>query len=105
MLNVERKEIIDAIRMATYNAVSALARLVERHYLRSQDEGRFLLREIFKTSADMEIVENELHIRIDNLSSPRRTKALANLCEELTATETRHLRTNLMLIYSVKSYE
>ena len=101
-LDVERKRIMDAIRMATYNAESALARLLAPHYARSEDEARSLLREIFKTSADMEVIENELHIRIDNLSAPRRTKALAQLCEELSSTKTQYPGTNLKLVYSVK---
>jgi hypothetical protein len=39
-LDVERKRIFDAIRMATYNAESGLARLVEPHFARSEDEAR-----------------------------------------------------------------
>ncbi|MGH9000761.1 MAG: hypothetical protein ACRDY7_15385, partial [Acidimicrobiia bacterium] len=39
-----RKRIHDAIRMAVYNATSALARLVGPHYARAQDEARTLLR-------------------------------------------------------------
>ncbi|NNN21305.1 MAG: hypothetical protein HKL80_04800 [Acidimicrobiales bacterium] len=34
-LDVERKRITDAVRMATYNAESALARLIAPHYARS----------------------------------------------------------------------
>ena len=101
-LDVERKRIMDAIRMATYNAESSLARIIAPYYARSEDEGRSLLREIFKTSADMEVIEDELHIRIDNLSAPRRTNALRNLCEVLTSTKTQYPGTNLKLVYSVK---
>jgi len=36
----ERKRIHDAIRMATYNAESALARMVGPHYARADDEAR-----------------------------------------------------------------
>ena len=37
-LDQERKRIMDAVRMATYNAESALARLVGPHYARAEDE-------------------------------------------------------------------
>ena len=47
-LDVERKRIMDAVRMATYNAESALARLVAPHYARAEDEARSLLHEIFQ---------------------------------------------------------
>src|SRR5206468_693065 len=44
-LDPERKRIFDAIRMATYNAESALARLLGPHYARADDEARSFLRE------------------------------------------------------------
>ena len=99
----ERKRIHDAIRMATYNAESALARLLGPRYARADDEARSLLREAFGTPADLEIVGNELHVRLDPLSAPRRTAAIAGLCEDLTATKTIYPGTGLTLVYSVKS--
>jgi len=39
-LDPERKRIHDAVRMATYNAESSLARLVAPHYARADDEAR-----------------------------------------------------------------
>lgn len=101
-LDAERKRIMDAIRTATYNAESALARLIAPHYARADDEARSLLHEIFKGSADMVIEGSTLHVRIEPLSAPRRTAALAALCDELTATETRYPGTTLTLAYSVK---
>ncbi|HEX2064614.1 MAG TPA: helix-turn-helix domain-containing protein [Acidimicrobiales bacterium] len=101
-LDPERKRIHDAIRMATYNAESALARLLAPHYARADDEARSLLREIFASPADMEVSGGELHVRINALSAPRRTRALAALCADLTATETTYPGTELRLVYSVK---
>ncbi|MHB1511085.1 MAG: putative transposase [Acidimicrobiales bacterium] len=98
----ERKRIHDAIRMATYNAESALARLLGPHYARAEDEARSLLREAFGIPADLEVVGNELHVRLDTLSAPRRTAAIAGLCADLTATRTIYPGTDLTLVYSVK---
>lgn len=101
-IDVERKRIMDAIRMATYNAESALARLVSPHYARAEDEARSLLHEIFSQSGDLQVQGDHLYVRIRPLSAPRRTRALAALCEELTATETTYPGTELVLVYSVK---
>jgi hypothetical protein len=46
-LDDERKRIHDAVRVATYNAEFALARLLAAHYPRADDEARTLLGEIF----------------------------------------------------------
>lgn len=43
-----------------------------------------------------------LHIRLDPASAPRRSKALAALCTELTDTQTRYPGTELTLTYSIK---
>lgn len=101
-LDPERKRIHDAIRMATYNAETSLARLLGPHYARADDEARSLLREIFTTPADLEITGNQLHVRINPLSAPRRTRALTALCADLTATETIYPGTNLTLVYTTK---
>jgi transposase len=101
-IDVERKRIMDAIRMATYNSESSLARLLAPHYARAEDEARSLLREAFRASADLEVKDATLHVRVEPLSAPRRTRAIAGLCEELNATETIYPGTNLKLVYSVK---
>ena len=103
-LGVERKRIFDYIRMATYNAESDLARLLGPHYTRADDEARTLLREIFSRPADMEIDNGVLHVRIDALSAPRRTRALAALCQQLSATNTIYPGTTLVLDYTVKDH-
>ena len=50
----------------------------------------------------MQIEGDTLYVRIDNLSAPRRTRALVALCADLNATETRYPGTDLVLRYSVK---
>jgi hypothetical protein len=104
-LDDERKRIHDAVRMAVYNAESALARLLVAHYPRADDEARTLLREIFAAPADVHVTGGQLHVRIHPLSAPRRTRALAALCADLTATETPYPGTDLTLIYTSKTTE
>lgn len=98
----ERKRIHDAIRMATFNAESSLARLLGPHYARADDEARSLLREAFRGPADLQIAGDELHVRLNPLSAPRRSRAIAGLCAELNTSETIYPGTKLRLVYSVK---
>ncbi len=70
-LDVERTRIMDAIRMATYNAESALARLIAPHYARAEDEARSLVHEIFKAPADLQVRGDTLCVQIHELSAPR----------------------------------
>lgn len=104
VLDDERKRLHDAIRMGAWNAESALARALGPHYSRAEDEAHSLLSEAFKAPADLEIVGDELHVRIAALSAPRRSLAIAALCTELTATETLYPGADLRLVYSVKGY-
>jgi transposase len=100
-LDPERKRLHDAIRMATYNAESTLARLLAPHYARAEDEARSLLQEAFRAPADLQVIGTELHVRLNPLSAPRRSRAIAELCAELTATQTTYPGTDLTLVYSV----
>ncbi len=104
LLETERKLITHAIRMSAYNTESALARLLRPHYARGDDEGRALLREAFTLSGDLQIIESTLHVRLDPASAPRRSKALAALCNELNETATLCPGTSLTLHYSVKGH-
>ena len=102
-LDAETKQITHAIRMAAYNA-DALARALDGHYARAGDEAYALIREALTASGDIRPIDGGLLIRLDPLTAPRRTKALAALCDQLTATGACYPGTNLVLRYEVKSH-
>jgi transposase-like protein len=103
-LDAETKQITHAIRMAAYNAETALARALHGHYARASDEAYALVREALTTSGDIRPGPGELVIRLDPLTAPRRTQALAALCEQLTAAGACYPGTDLVLRYEVKSH-
>ena len=103
-LDAETKQITHAIRMAAYNAETTLARALDGHYARAGDEAYALIREALTTSGDIRPGPGELVIRIDPLTAPRRTQALAALCEQLTAAGACYPGTDLVLRYEVKSH-
>jgi hypothetical protein len=76
-LETEAKQITHAIRMAAYNAETTLARTLEGHYARADDEAYALIREALTGSGDITPRHGELLIRLDPLTAPRRTQALA----------------------------
>ena len=78
----ERKLVAHAIHMATFNAESALARLLAPHF--RTDEVRSLLREAFNMPGDLRGHDGVLDVPLDPLSASRRTRALAALCEVST---------------------
>jgi len=103
-LDTETKQITHAIRMAAYNAETTLARALNGHYARAGDEAYALIREALTTSGDIHPGNGELLIRLDPLTAPRRTQALAALCDQLTAAGARYPGTDLVLRYEVKSH-
>jgi transposase-like protein len=103
-LDAGTKQITHAIRMAAYNAETALARALHGHYARASDEACALIREALTTSGDIRPHPGELVIRLDPLTAPRRTQALAALCDQLTAARARYPGTDLVLRYEVKSH-
>ena len=103
-LDTETKQITHAIRMAAYNAETTLARALTGHYARAADEAYALIREALACSGDIQPGHGELRIRLDPLTAPRRTHALAALCDQLNAASTRYPGTDLVLRYEVKPH-
>jgi hypothetical protein len=102
-LDAEVKQITHAIRMAAYNAETTLARALDGHYARAGDEAYALIREALTVSGDIIPGNGELLIRLDPLTAPRRTQALAALCDHLTGAGACYPGTSLVLRYEVKS--
>src|SRR6266568_4935005 len=103
-LDAETKQITHAIRMAAYNAETTLARALDGHYAPARDEAYALIREALTTSGDIHPGDGELLIRLDPLTAPRRTQALAALCEQLNQAACCYPGTDLVLRYQVKPH-
>jgi len=103
-LEAEIKQITHAIRMAAYNAETTLARTLNGHYARAGDEAYALIREALTTPGDIIPGHSQLLVRLDPLTAPRRTQALATLCDQLTQGQARYPGTDLALRYEVKPH-
>jgi transposase len=103
LLETQVKLVTHAVRMSVYNAESALARLLSEHYSRADDEAHALLREAFHAAGDLQVRDDVLEVRLNPLSAPRRTRALAALCQHLTAAQTLYPGTHLRLVFTVKT--
>ena len=104
LLDSETKLLTHACRIAAYNTESALARLLAPHYARAHDEARSLVREALTTAGDLHIADGRIHVTLNPLSAPRRTRALAAICETLNDTETVYPGTDLIMNYTVKPH-
>jgi prepilin-type processing-associated H-X9-DG protein len=108
VLDTETKLIHHAIRIAAYNTMRHLARAIatDTNYRRTDDEAHTLIRTALAGSGDIipDTTTNTLHIRLDPLSAPRHTAAIAELCQTLNDTDTVYPGTNLTLRYSIKPH-
>ena len=88
-----------------FNTITALARDLRVHtgYARAADEAHTLISQALWQSGDIIPGDGVLTIRLDPLPTRRATKALAELCEHLTATHTRYPGTDLLLRYESKT--
>ena len=103
-LDAEVKQITHAIRMAAFNAETALARALDGRYARAGDEAYALIREALTASGDIRPGPGQLLIQLDPLTAPRRTQALAALCDQLSQAASRYPGTDLVLRYEVKPH-
>jgi hypothetical protein len=105
VLDIQTKLISHAIRIAAFNTATALARDVRVHtgYARANHEAHTLVRQALTGSGDISPGVGTLTVRLDPLPTSRATAAIAQLCEHLTATQTRYPGTNLTLRYEIKT--
>jgi Transposase protein len=90
--------------MAACNAETTLARALDGHYAPARNEAYALIREALAASGDIRPSPGQLLIRLDPLTAPRRTQALAALCDQLTAIGACYPGTDLVLRYEVKDH-
>jgi hypothetical protein len=102
-LKTESKLFLNAIRMISYRAETAVANMITPYYKRSTEEIRMLIKEIIGSDADL-IPDNEnkkLCVRLHTLSTPRANVAVKELCVLLNETETIYPGTDLQLWYEM----
>jgi Transposase protein len=104
-LKTEKKLLVDAIKMIAYQLETALLERLQKYYARAEDEGRTLLQAAFQASARIEVTQTELTVTIAAQSSPHRSKALAQLCQELDAEEVYYPGSRLRVRLAVDSQE
>ena len=106
VLDTQTKLITHAIRMAAFNTATALSRAIRVHtsYARADQEAHTLIRQTLTGSGDIDTTTpGVLTIRLDPMPTARATAAISELCEHLTATETRYPATELIMRYEIKS--
>lgn len=102
-LSRERKHLTNCIKMVAYQAESDLLALLLPHYKRVDDEGRTLVTSALQSAADLEVQDSELRVTLAPLSSPHRSRAIADMCEVLNKMEVRYPGTDLKLRFGVAS--
>lgn len=101
-LDPERQLLTNILKMVAYQVESDLVHRLAPHYKRAEDEGRTLIQAAFQSDADIEVGDQRLVISLAPLSSSHRTRALAQLCTELTAAQATFPGTRLRLAYAVR---
>jgi hypothetical protein len=97
-----RKRLLDTVKLIAYRAETALAEIV-RGTLSRADDARSLVRELFRSAADLtpDLESGELRIGVHSLSNPRSNRAIEQLLAELNAAELTYPGTTLKLIYTL----
>ena len=93
------------LRAAAFNTINDLARDIrlDTGYDRANLEAHTLARHVLTHSGDIDpTVDGVLTVRLDPMPTARATAAIGKFCEHLTATQTRHTGTNLILRSEIK---
>lgn len=102
-LKSESKMMKNAILMIAYRAETALYNTMNEFYTSNKKDGRMILKEIFKSDADLvpDYDKKTLTVIMHSLSNNRFNQVAAKLCESMNKTQTLYPNTNLTLIYKM----
>lgn len=101
-----RKRLTDTVKLVAYRAETAMSGLL-REELRREDDSRSLLRDLFRSDADVipNREEQVLEVRLHTLANPRSNRAVQHLLDHLNATEHTYPGTEFRLSYSLGNPE
>ena len=103
-LKREKKHLTDLIKMVAYQAETDLLALIRSDYARADDEGRTLIQSALMSSGDLKVTNNELHVILNPLSSPHRSKVVKKLCAKLNTMNTIFPGSKLRIVYDIKEH-
>ena len=103
-LSTERKHLTNVLKLVAYQIESDLVNLIRPHYARAEDEGRTLIQTVLQSTATLEPTDQELRVTLSPLSSPHRSQAVAELCENLNTAGTCFPGTDLRMRFAVAGY-
>lgn len=88
--------------MVAYRAETAMAEIV-RENLSRDDDARSLLRDLYRTEADIIPVpeSHELQVRVHTMANPRMNRAVIHLLNELNDASHTYAGTKWKLVYSL----
>ena len=99
-----RKRLTDTVKLVAYRAETAMATIVREDLMR-EDDARALLRDLFRSDADIHPDEaaGVLHVRLHTFANPRSNHAIQHLLDQLNAVEFKFPGTNFRLVYALTS--
>jgi hypothetical protein len=100
-LSTERKHLTNVLKMVAYQVESDLFGIVSKSYARADAEGRTLIQAALQSSAALAPQTGKLTVRLDALSSPHRSLAVAAVCDDLNKLAACFPGTSLALRYEV----
>lgn len=100
----KRKHFLDTVKIIAYRTETALSNII-KPYMAHEDESRLLLKQIYKTDANIKVdQENKrLVVEIHRLAYRKDDKILEKLCQLMNETQMQFPDTELTLFYKLVS--
>ncbi len=97
-----RKRLTDTVKMIAYRAETAMAAIVREELART-DDARSLLRDLFRSEADIfpDTKEGVLRVHVHPMANARSNRAIQHLLNHLNAADFTYPGTNLQIVYSL----
>jgi len=101
-LSYERKLLTDTVKICAYEIETRLLEMAMGTFRRGPWEGRSLIRDILQAPGDLRLSNETLEVHLEQLSTPRATRAMMSICEQLNTLQPQLPECPLQLRFFVK---
>ena len=102
-LKPEIKHLSNAIKISAYHIETKLVKLLEIYYKKTAKDGRSIIVAALHSSGSIKIRSNCLMVSIEKQATPKKTRLIQSLCEQMNKMKAKYPGSDLTLYFDVDS--
>ena len=101
-LKPEMKHLSNAIKISAYHMETKLVKLLGIYYKNTKKDGRSIIVAALRSSGSIRIVANRLVVSLEKQATPKKTRLIQSVCQELNKMNVNYPESQLTLYFEIQ---